>query len=203
MQLTKRQTRITVLAMILCFFGIGVFMINTQSNIATEETSLDETPDELAETPPLFELNKFHRSETKNGKLAWEVIGEKGQFIPTSNSAKVQIATIWMYRPDGSVVEINAEDAEVFFSGAGIDYAVAKKNVVLKYDNRVEVYANKARFESKKNLVFIPGKVKIVSGLMEITGADLEANLETQKININEHEETFVKPRKSGALDKV
>jgi len=206
MYITKTQSRIIASATLFLFF-ILVFALSRKPEHAVKNSTPNtgsvqdqpktQDPQDDSKSASSIVLNQFHRSENKDGRLVWEVIAEKGRYFPENNEAKLEDATIWFYRSNGSKVELKAKLAVLFLQGSALIKAEAQNGVSMNYDNQLLLKTEKATYNKEDNSIIAPGVVKISSDQVEITGESLNANVETRDFKIERNVKTVVKARDS------
>jgi LPS export ABC transporter protein LptC len=147
------------------------------------------------ETSQRFVLDKFHRSETKDGKKLWEVTASRGEYQPTNNSAVLRNAVLEMAQGKSGSVEIRSDDATLFLKGTGLDRAELQGNVVLIQNKKTTLTSDQAVYDRTKNTITIPGSVRIDGPLLEILGTGLTGDLEKQQFTLASQVVTTIKPR--------
>lgn len=161
-------------------------------------TSNDPVKNETQGNESKFVLNKFQRSETRDGKKIWEVDAKRGQYFPESNSAKLEDALLYFYKDDGSSLELTAQEAKLNFSGTSLISAEGYKGVTL-VNSEVKMQTEQATYDHDKQRIFAPGFVTIKGDLIDVSGYKLEMNMQSKEIKLNENVESLIRPKKSKA----
>lgn len=140
-------------------------------------------------------LKDFHRSESKDGQLVWEVRSARGQYFPLSNSAKVEDALVQLYRKDGSAVKVAAGEAVLEMDGAELSRVQASRGVKLVYNSEFIVDTEAAVFDRATNRITAPGEVRITSSMIDTTGIGLTADLEKRTASLDKEVQSVIKAR--------
>ncbi len=200
---------------ILSFFAIMTIWSPSRSRetarapqTAASDTPLNaQTPSaqaagQHAENTPLdvsskFVLGEFHRSEVRDGKKVWEIKASQGKYHPEKGSALLNEARLWMFKKDGSSIELFSHNAEIFFQGAELSRADVSSDVKLIYNNDVTVETDEAHYVKADDTVLAPNKVVIKSNNTEVRGEDMRVQVEEQIITLSRNVETFINPVKT------
>lgn len=210
MKLTRRQSITLALAILIIFFGVSIALIDDDArrgitelssnsyNLDQSETALDERLSSLQESGqngPAITLNKFHRSETKNGKKLWEISASSGQYLPENQSAIVENATLLFFQEDGKVIELAADQAKLTIEDANLNNAEIEGSVKVTFNKEISLSTDEAVYDRLNNLVTAPGLVKIESDMIEIIGEELEADLNKQEFILKRNVSSVIKAR--------
>ncbi len=220
MHISRSQSFVIALGSIMLFFAVGVVLVQYQRkpNLATlseperaEYSGLMQTAPAIpalgstgTTTAPQVEqdgekialvLNNFERSETKHGKIIWQVHAAQGRYLPGDNRAVLSDATLSVYRNDGSKVVLKAREASLQLSGASLTEAQGFGGVTVIHEGEFTVTTEVASYNRDKSLVLAPGLVKIEASSLQISGHDLELNVETQEMTLKSDVSTFIKPK--------
>ena len=198
--LTRRQSLSIGIGAIALFFGLGVVMLQNDKPKATKvgsgEAAVVDSAEQVqnANLESRFTLQRFHRSEVKNGKKVWEVEADKGQYDPQTNSAKLESATVQLFKDDG-IVTMKAPKAILYLDGTALKSATASDGVVITYDDKLKIETNSATYDKVNNSVTSDDFVKITSESMEISGTGLSADTITKEFTLKKNIETIIKGR--------
>lgn len=218
MHLKKNTSIWLAMGTLVVFFAIGIFSLKGQ-NAGFQNTSIarNDTPQPALlatavnnqEQSPLpasitaepqqaaVRLNRFERSETKDGKLVWQVRAAQGDYFPAEHRTQLHGPELTFHRPNGGLVELRSKEAQVFIDGVTLTRADLQGNVRLVQDNRTTIATETASFDRTKNIVTAPGAVTITTPQGQVTGASLSANIDTQIFELHGDVETVILPRKA------
>lgn len=200
-RLTRKSSLVIGFGIIGLFFASGIFMLyltNTAQIAYKSEQQESEDKNQATVFDPAVPvtLSRFQRNEIRDGKKLWEVIAEKGRYLPTGNKAELEEAQLLFYRKDGSLVELTADNALLAFRGTDLGSADVSGNVELIYNERVRIRTDNAIYKKLEDEVTVPGEVNIKTDTLEITGKNLKLNIETQEMFLREDVTTVIQPRK-------
>lgn len=211
MKLTRKQSIALALAILIIFFIISIALVdddtnrgitdlNTPPNDSSRSKNGSNAPtpslSEGEQTGPALTLNRFHRAETKDGKKLWEISASSGSYLPEDRSALVKDANLIFFQKDGKVIELEAEQAKLVIEEANLNKAEIEGNVKVIFDKKVELTTEQAVYDRISNKVMAPGLVKIQSDMIDITGEELEADLNGQQFMLKKEVSSVIKPRK-------
>lgn len=125
------------------------------------------------------QLGNFHRLETKNGKLLWEVEALKGDYSPRDNSASLEKPVMHFLRKDGAKVTLTSLTATVFMQGAGLSHADLEGEVTSEFQGYV-LRAARATYDQPAAKVTVPVPVTIDGPQLAISSNSLIAHTDTQ-----------------------
>lgn len=210
MRLTKSQSIVIAAGSILLFFGIAIMLVqgrgsipvrpvsNSQSQAAPIITN-SESSNPGSTTLPTSEviLNRFHRSEVKDGKKLWEVQAQQGRYLPESASIELTSAHLSVYQKSGETVTLQAQKATLYLSGQELVRAETSGGVKVDRDGKVTLETERATYMRNDNIVQAPGFVQIKSDTLNVSGTGLEVNLDTEEIKLNSEVSSVVQPSKA------
>lgn len=165
------------------------------------ESEIGENP-EGASTPPGnqapeegFALKDFHRSETKNGKLAWEVVGKNARYYPDQKRVDVENC-IFSTTENGRNIVLRAGKAKLFLSGPELESAHFSADVTLSYDNEFTIITPEADYQHSKGYVETEAHVKVVGSWYMVEGDGLKAYLDKEQYEILQNVSSVIEPEK-------
>jgi len=215
LHLTRKQSLWLGLGLLGTFFlgsAITIYRRNsirvpTQSTALSKEviegpTAPTPVPAELSETNQTptagvgFTLNEFHRSLVKNGKIVWEIRGERGKYDPSQAKARIDKPDLNVVRDNGDTIHLTANTADLELSGTQLSGAELFDRVVAIYNKDTTVKTERAIYDEKNGTVEIPVPVNLDSPMFALTGNKLFAKLDSQEIFITNGVTSVIKPRK-------
>jgi LPS export ABC transporter protein LptC len=143
-----------------------------------------------------FTLNEFHRSLVKDGKIVWEIRGEKGKYDPGQSKARIDKPDLNVVRENGDTIHLTANQADLELTGTQLSAAELFDHVVAVYNKDTTVTTERAIYDEKKGTVEIPVPVNLDSPMFALTGNKLLAKLDSQEIFITNGVSSVIKPRK-------
>ena len=199
MYLTRSQSRWLAFSVLGIFFLV-VLLLSQRQTFRTAKMPERPTPT-AAETPAqsgnsAFIMNKFQRSETKDGKTLWEVTAEHGQYYPESSKASLELADLVVYQKDGKKVRLKAKVAELKIAAGALTEAKGSGGVEVDFNGEALLKTETAIFDRAKNSVSTPTKVVISGERLDLSGDLLNAELDSQTIRVTGHVKTIIKPKK-------
>ena len=209
MKITRKQSIGIALGILVLFFGLSFALMDTGSQASIPE--LPENAEALrsdrqaagelssaiqaGELGPAVTLNRFHRSESKDGRKLWEITAVSGQYLPEQHSALVQEATLLFFQKDGKVIQLEADQAKLKVEDANLNQAEIEGSVRITYNDEISLATDQALYDRVNNLVTAPGLVTIDSDMIEITGKEMRADLDKQEFVLQRSVNSVIKPR--------
>lgn len=208
MQLNRRQSVMLATTMLLIFFALSISLIDHGSvpidfSLPPEDLNLSESGNQEELLAKLdgdqkgsaIRLNKFQRSETRDGKKLWEVTAASGQYLPDQQSALIEKATLFFFQEDGKIIELEADQARLTVENANLSQAEIEGSVKVTFNKDISLITDKALYDRTNNSVTAPGAVTINSDLIEITGELLQADLDKQEFVLRTNVSSVIKPQ--------
>lgn len=189
MLLNKTQSIFIACGVLLLFFVVVALATSSagkkltarnlsEPQIQMPTPSAQITPDNQAASS--FALQRFNRSETRDGKKLWEVAADSGQYSPETKQALLFKAKMQLYKDGQPQVEIQSDQADLVIDGATLSSAAIKGNVILNYQNQLSVKGARAELDRTSNLVSSDSAIVIEAQGLKIEGAKMKANIADQ-----------------------
>lgn len=181
------------------FFIGGSLLVSQKSRRPVESASpvapepVEKLGNEVSEDSTVV-LNNFHRSETKNGKVVWEVTAEQGQYSPDKASVILTKAVLFVYQKDNSKVALSADKATLFLDGTALKSAEVTGSVKV-HNEKALIETDLATWDNEKNLVHAPGIVSIKTESMDVSGKDMTVNITSKELFLASDVTSTVKPK--------
>jgi LPS export ABC transporter protein LptC len=141
-------------------------------------------------------MQRFERSEMKDGKKAWTVKAEHGRYVPQTNIAELEQANFSFFKPNGEEIKLSAPKAKLELAGQALQTAKAEGGVVLIVPGeQLTVSAPTADYHAQTGEVTATGKVEIATPRASITGKMLHVDLEHEVFTITEGVHTRLLPQ--------
>lgn len=141
-----------------------------------------------------FVLDDFHRSEVKDGKKVWEVVAKRGQYYPETNSAKVNQATVTLFREDDPVT-IVTNQATLQMEGTALKSATAEDGVSIALKSGGTAKTSNAIFNSSEEVVTSEAPVEVLMERMELRGTGFKVDLKDKSFTLNSEVESVILPK--------
>lgn len=197
MIISRSQSRALAVAVLVAFVAISLLLIRFSRQSIPGRLALDLPSISIEERTSNVVLGKFHRSEMKHGKKAWEISAEKGKYITEKNEIVVSSATLTLYRDDGSASVLKADEATLALTGAEIKSAHAVGHVIISRNDEVTVTTSDATYDKVNNLVTATGAVSIRSETFDTDGEDLTLHLDTEEAFLAKNVRSIVRQKNS------
>jgi LPS export ABC transporter protein LptC len=215
LQLTRKQSMWLGLGLLASFFVVSGGIIYKRNSVrvpsATTALTKESIEGTVATNSPQgdivqavgspgtglgFVLNDFHRSLVRDGKMVWEIHGQRGQYDALNSKAQIEKPDLTVVRDNGDTVKVTAERANLLLAGTQLSSAELYDNVVVVYKGTTTVKTSKAFYYEKEGRLDVPVPVELDSPIFSLRGNKLEAHLDPQEIFITNGVSSTIKPRK-------
>lgn len=177
---------------------------NSQTHSATGASSLPSAAATPAEgATGIFTMHEFHRSEIRDGRKLWEVKGKQAQYSPENSSVTITDADLSLVGKTGKEGRLQTKKATLFMQGPSLLKARLQNGVTAIYDGTYTLTSDEAECDRSSNTVVIPGRVKVESTGIELSGDSLRADTEGQKFVLSGNVVTILKPRAKNPLQSL
>lgn len=205
--LTRKQSITLGIGLLGLFFLVSVSLVvwNSSKRVPTSTTTL--TRESIGSTLPesigtplsgvgsAFVLNQFKRNLVKDGKVVWEIVGQKGEFSPGSNVAEIQSPELTLATKNGDPAIVTAGKAVLTMNGSELGKADLFDNVILRYKNETTLRTSQASYDKTTDTVSVPVYVEIENGTGFTSGNSLVGNVVTKEFTLEGGVKTVIKPQ--------
>ncbi|MCB0328726.1 MAG: LPS export ABC transporter periplasmic protein LptC [Bdellovibrionales bacterium] len=143
-----------------------------------------------------FALKDFHRSETRNGKLLWEIVGTNARYFPDEKRVDIEHCLFSMLDKKEKQVILRAKNAKLYLEGAGLRSAFFSSDVVLDYGSDIKILTDEALYEHDKEFVSSDAHVKVIGSWYMVEGDGLRAHLKDESYEILHNVSSVIEPKK-------
>ena len=216
MYISKKTSYVIAALIIFLFFASGFIFFQFRPDNYTSTTDIvekkleeesteidqsslpsnDENEAKADSAQESFTLSDFHRSETKDGKLLWEIKGENAEYHPSDQSVDIKSCLFSMRSDSDKLITLEAGEAKVFLQGASLNLAEFSDNVVLHYDSDMKILTSQASYNRENALVTSNSHVQIVGEWYTIEGDGLEAHMNSKIYKISSSVRSTFEPNK-------
>ncbi len=202
--LTRKQSMRLGLGLLALFF-VGSSLIIYRQNALRLPPSTNDLSKEAIEGPGAsgipaggigFVLNDFHRSLEREGKLAWDITGKRGQYDAQSNSARIDDPRLLVMQQSGDRVTLTAKRADLSLSGTKLSKADLFDDVVVTFKGESTLTTSRATYDEAAGRVDVPAPLKLTNPMITITGERAVGFIEPQEVTISGGVRTTIQPRK-------
>jgi LPS export ABC transporter protein LptC len=175
---------ITIIFLIVSLVTIRLIYTNNENSYQVSPPIIKE----LAKLPvdSKLTLKDFHKHESKDGKILWEVKAEQGEYYPDRMEAKLSNHSIMLTNYNNNPITLRSPQATVFFIGEdGLGSAVATGGVTIKDSNNLVLKSIQFNYDGEKELISTVSGVEIENKGLKITGKEFQFHTKSKLININ------------------
>lgn len=198
-RISKRQSWVLASGAFLAFALSAILLLQNRKSLTvrinTPSTSGTISVEGSVLRPQIV-MSEFHRTETKNGKTSWEIKAKQGAYDASAKLAKLEQATLWLFRDNGEVVKIVAPSALVTIDGNTLTKAHISGGVELQLSTNLKATSDEALLDRVTNTLSVPGKVKIERDRITLQGRGLDVDIENQVFKLARNVETVIQPVK-------
>jgi len=222
MYLNRKTSYLLAILLVLLFFFIGALFLNTgyqksslapttplenqdqvsQSTLPSDEPPLKKTTHEaeigdMSEQPAEgFALENFHRSETRDGKVLWEVTGQNARYFPEENRIDIDACLFFTNDEKGQKIVLKANEATLILKGPELQSVFFPKDVRVTYGREMRIVTSEASYDHKKALVSTSAHVQVIGNWFIVEGDGLHARLDIEQYKILRNVTSILEPKK-------
>lgn len=207
---SKRQSRILTAVILFCFFALGIFSWKSHERSLGTGPTPPQEPSTLPQASPSstatdqkrssFSLNNFRRSESRDGKLLWEVSGDSAEFLQKQNAVRIENCALIFFTKAGDRLDLHSAHAKVWLGEGDLARAKVYGNVQLVINDETTILTERAIYSAKKNSISAPGKVTIQGDWFEIRGIELQGDVINRTFTLSRQVESELHPEKRSKL---
>lgn len=162
----------------------GVLLIRSKEKIAVE---FSPDSQELLQLPAssTISLVDFHRSESKNGRLVWEVKARRGEYYPESGRANLKEPIIILFDESNSTITLNAPFGVVLLANETLSEVMLTGGAKLVHQSGVTLESAELLYRAISKDVTTDKNVKITQPGFILTAQSLVFNIETQVMKLS------------------
>jgi LPS export ABC transporter protein LptC len=188
MHISRKQSLVIAVGTLFLFFVISILGLQPKASLKAKQKPIPTPVSTVASPAPetntvgtpsdsKFTLKEFHRSEVRDGKKLWEIFGSEGQLMPEQNAVRILRTKLSLFRPDGTQIDMTANEAVVVLQGAGIAAAELNGAVEVVKDKTYRLKTEKLVYHKAANEVSPPVLVQISGPLLSVQGMGLKGDL--------------------------
>jgi len=147
-------------------------------------------------TSSTVSLSDFHRSETKNGKLLWEVRAQRGEYYPESGRANLKTPSILLFQEPGKSITINAPIGLVLLNNESLQEAKVSGGARVVHQSGVVAESSEFLYSVSSKEISTDKIATITGSGFIATGNVLNFNSESQKLRLSNGVRTTFTPGK-------
>lgn len=185
MRITRSQSIYISIALIVAFGMFSGLAIYLSRSSKVAGPTLAQLQHLLPEAKVAME--KFQRSEVKDGKKVWEIEAQRGEYSPASGEAVLVKTNLTLYRPVNEVINIQSDNAALKLEGTQLKVANLSGNVVIVRNNALKIQTEQAIYDKDANLVTGSQKVVVSQESNSVAADSFEAKLNTSEVLLKGH----------------
>lgn len=224
MYLNRKTSYLISIFIVLIFLFIGAFFLNTDYQqptppLTTPPILPSPSPQQLAPAEPEhtqtaspaatpvsgsesestaegFALETFHRSETRDGKTLWEVLGSNARYFPEENRVDIEACLFFTTDEKGQKVILKASKATLILQGPELQFVRFPSDVRLDYGSDMKIITSAADYDHKEGEVTTSAHVQVIGDWFIVEGDGLKARLDSEQYEIQRNVTSILEPQK-------
>lgn len=190
----KARRWVLLVAIVLSLGGVAYKVTETVQNM---EKQIKKNPlkalDYLPESS--LQMKDFHRAKIEDGRKVWEIFGDEAQYFKEQKEAMISKPRFYYYDKKGEAVETLGDEARIYLNEKELEKLVLRGGVQVTFQGYV-LKSEEASYLPAKDQIVIPNRTKVTGEGLELEGASMEVELETQKIRLVNNVKTKIEPEK-------
>ena len=184
----KNSLSVAVGSLALCLL-CGVFLLRGKR---TAVIGFGTGSEELLNLPTssTVSLSDFHRSESNDGKLVWDVKAVRGEYYPESGRANLKTPAIKLFSEEGSSVNINAPMGLVLLENEALREARLSGGARMVHQSGVIVESPELTYGAATQEISTDKTATITGNGIVATGDSLNFHTGTQRLRLSNHVRT-------------
>jgi hypothetical protein len=217
LKLNARTSMILVTAILAGFFVVSFSFLKSQGStgalpsrpLPTPEPEGVQLPEAVATLggklvdaggsssagAPAVEITNFQRSESKNGKLAWELAGSAARYELGGSRIDITNAKVATTLSNGVLATLTTDKAQIAMSGATLAKAEGLGRVTIVLDNGVSVRTESAAFERETGKVSSATPITILHPSGSLTSDSFKGDTINGKFLFSGNVHTTILPK--------
>lgn len=148
-------------------------------------------------TSSTVSLSDFHRSESKDGKLVWDVTAIRGEYYPENGRANLKTPAIKLFSEEGSAITINAPVGLVLLENEALREARVTGGAKVVHQSGVVVESPELTFSAGTQEISTDKTATITGNGVVTTGNIMSFNTDSQKLRLSNGVRTTLTGRKN------
>jgi LPS export ABC transporter protein LptC len=163
----------------------GLVIVNLRTKVTPR---FDTTSEELLKLPvsSTLSLRDFHRSESKEGKVIWEVRAATGEFNTERSTARLQQPVILFFDKEGKPMTLTAPLGNVVFKNETLKEARATGGASIVHDSGLTIASPELLFDGESELISTDKSAEITGEGFIANSQDLTLDTEKQILTLKE-----------------
>jgi LPS export ABC transporter protein LptC len=154
-------------------------------------------------TSSTISLSDFHRSESKDGKLVWDVKAVRGEYYPESGRANLKTPAIQLFSEEGSSVTIGAPVGLVLLENEALREARVSGGARVVHQSGVVVESPELTYGAGTQEISTDKTATITGDGVVATSDVLNFHTGTQRLKLSNHvRTTFAGGRRNNSTSK-
>jgi LPS export ABC transporter protein LptC len=196
----KIRRSVLLLAVFLALGGLAYKVIDT---VSQGQREIRKTPLKILDYMPdsALHVRGFRRAKVENGRKVWEIIGDEADYFKDKSQAVIKKPRFLYYDRDGEMAETAGDIARMFLSEKELERLQLEGDVQVTYQNYI-LKSEEAIYFPGQQRIFLPQRTTLTGEGLQLEGASMEVELESQKIRLVNNVKTRIEPDKLEKMKK-
>lgn len=190
--MSPRVRRLFVALLVLSVLGLVGGVATTRVTRARLERELARQAVDLL--PDVAQrIQNFHRMKVDKGRKVWEVAAREARYHADENMVLVTEPSVAFFLEDGRSVALTGREGRVRLDGHELDHVDLEGDIQIQF-GEYSVRAESVRYDRQEDSIVAPGHVSITGRELDLQGEELELDLSTQRMRLQNNVRVVVRP---------
>ena len=188
----RSRLRLLVVALLVAAIGGGVWLL-WRDAAARRAAELAAPPVDIL--PDVNQrIQSFHRVKVVDGRKVWEVSAREAQYREDEGRVTVLEPVVALYLEDGGEVSLRGTSGFVFLDGRELTRVEVEGAIAVQL-GEYALTTDRATYEAERDLVIVPGKVRIRGGSIDAEGERMEVEVANQRLRMSDRVTMTLQPK--------
>ena len=181
-----KLTKILVVFIIITTVTSAIIYISNKRNNLVIEKRKPASKEDVGGTtvdPNSISLNKIHLTESKGGKLIWEMNAKVAVVDKEKGDTTMKVITLKFYGQDGNTFLLKGNICKINPQNKNIS---AEGKITITSQKGLRFFADNILWNSEKEILFIPDQATVKYKGIEIRGKQLTIDINTRNFRIKD-----------------
>jgi LPS export ABC transporter protein LptC len=197
-----RKIRRSVL-LLAVFLALGGVAYKVKDTVSQAKREIRKNPLKILDYMPesALHVRGFRRAKVEDGRKVWEIIGDEADYFKDQSQAVIKKPRFLYYDRNGETAETAGDIARMFLSEKELDKLQIEGDIQVTYQNYT-LRSEEAVYFPAQQRIFLPKRTTLTGEGLELEGASMEVELESQKIRLLRNVKTKIEPDKLEKMKK-
>jgi len=187
----RTRLRRTLIAIVVLLFGTVGWLVGRSM---WQQHKHDLVEKGLEYLPGVSQhIQDFRRVKIQDGRKVWEVAAEDAQYFDDEKVVVIRRAMLQWFLKDGRIVSLKGDEGRITLAGRDVSSVALSGDVEVQMTDYV-VHAGHADYDHERQVIVAPGAVQIAGRALELTGSDMEVDVQAQRLMLHHEVSMVVQP---------